>query len=137
MAVYVDDARIQMGRMKMCHMLADTTDELLAMATKIGLSHRHLQASGEPNEHFDVSVSYRAKAVREGAIEIDSRGLVKLIRKKRSAAAGAEGAVRAVEPADAEMQADPEPEDFGLPEGRTPIDLSGLGLDDDWTGGDA
>lgn len=85
MSVYVDDARIPYGRMKMCHMLADTREELEAMARKIGLpSSATLQSPGQPNEHIDVSATYRAKAVQAGAIEVDSRALVKLIRSKRA-----------------------------------------------------
>jgi len=38
MTVYADDVEHQFGRMKMCHMWADTLDELLAMADKIGIA---------------------------------------------------------------------------------------------------
>ncbi len=33
MAFYVDDMEARFGRMKMCHMIADTTEELLEMAS--------------------------------------------------------------------------------------------------------
>jgi len=85
MAVYVDKALIPFGGMRMSHMVADTREELLAMATAINLKHKHLQNAGEPNEHFDVCMSYRTRAIELGAIPIDSRGLVKIIRAKRRA----------------------------------------------------
>jgi len=72
--VYVDDARIPFGRMKMCHMYADTSEELLAMADHIGLNRKWIQYPGNPEkEHFDVSLSMRAKAIKAGAHVVDWR----------------------------------------------------------------
>ncbi|WP_454752115.1 DUF4031 domain-containing protein [Cupriavidus necator] len=83
MAVYVDDMEASYGRMVMCHMLADTTDELLAMADKIGVARKWIQKAGMHHEHFDIAKSKRALAIKHGAIEIDRAGLVELLRKRR------------------------------------------------------
>lgn len=85
MAVYVDTAYLPYGRMIMCHMLADTTTELLKMADLIDLSHRHLQRPGTPYEHFDVSKLYRARAVANGAIEITPRDAGRMVHERRKA----------------------------------------------------
>ena len=76
MAVYVDDMRAPFGRMVMCHMTADTTDELLAMADAIGVSRRWLQYPATWKEHFDIALTKRAKAVKLGAIEETTRETV-------------------------------------------------------------
>ena len=46
MTVYVDNMQAPFGRMKMCHMVADTSEELLAMADKIGVQRKWLQKAG-------------------------------------------------------------------------------------------
>jgi len=86
MSVYVDDFRARFGRMQMCHMAADTTEELLAMATKIGVAHRWLQKKGTSKEHFDVCLSKRTEAIKNGAIEMTSREIVELMNGKRASA---------------------------------------------------
>lgn len=75
MTVYVDPARWPYGRMLMCHMWADTLDELLAMADRIGVARKWLQQPPKASwVHFDVCKSMRAKAVAAGAVETDLFG---------------------------------------------------------------
>lgn len=73
MAVYVDNMEAPFGRMKMCHMVADTTEELLAMVDKIGVQRKWIQDAGQYSEHFDISMVKRKLAVQNGAIEITMR----------------------------------------------------------------
>lgn len=79
MSVYVDDMyKYPIGEfrsMKMSHMVADSTEELLAMADRIGVARRWLQNAGTDREHFDVCLSKRTAAVRAGAIEVSMRQL--------------------------------------------------------------
>lgn len=87
MAVFVDDMRAPYGRMIMCHMLADTDEELHAMAARIGVARRWHQKAGTPHSHYDICLSKRAIAVSLGAKEIDRRGVSEIIRRKRTAQA--------------------------------------------------
>lgn len=82
MAVYVDSMKATFGRMIMCHMMADTTDELLAMADRIGVPRKWLQKPGASSEHFDISMSKRKLAVSRGAVEVSMRDIGMLIRKR-------------------------------------------------------
>lgn len=81
MPVYVDRANIPFGNMIMYHMLADTLDELHEMADKIGVRRRWFQNRNIP--HYDICKSKRVLAIQFGAIEIDNRQLLELIRKQR------------------------------------------------------
>ncbi|EPX82063.1 DUF4031 domain-containing protein [Salipiger mucosus] len=94
MTVYVDDMHStpmsRFGRMKMSHMIADNTADLLDMADQIGLSRRWLQKAGTSDEHFDICLSLRAKAVAFGAIEITMRQLAMKCRDKRNTTCPAE-----------------------------------------------
>lgn len=87
MPVYVDDMRAEFGRMVMCHMIADSTQELLAMARKIGVADKWMQKRGSVYEHFDVCMAKRKLAVAAGAIEITQRQTALKIRAKRAAIA--------------------------------------------------
>ncbi|BCF96579.1 hypothetical protein PPGU19_011480 [Paraburkholderia sp. PGU19] len=74
MTVYVDDMNAAYGRMKMCHMLADTDDELHAMAATIGVAKRWWQSPEKTSgSHYDIALSKKALAIAAGAIEITWR----------------------------------------------------------------
>ncbi|MFJ5297444.1 DUF4031 domain-containing protein [Pseudomonas sp. NPDC088368] len=85
MTVYVDKEQIPYRRMKMCHMLADTEEELHAMADKIGIARRWHQFPGTVKSHYDICLSKRACAVQLGAKEIDRDELVAIINGRRKA----------------------------------------------------
>lgn len=82
MPVYVDDMRWPFGRLVMCHMIADSSEELLAMADTIGVKRRWIQKPGTRREHFDICLSKRAAAVKAGAIEITWRDYARQIDER-------------------------------------------------------
>lgn len=88
MAVYVDGMQAPLGRMKMCHMMADTTEELLAMADRIGVARKWIQKPGTSYEHFDIAMSKRRLAVAAGALEVTRRDLGLIMRARRIYAEG-------------------------------------------------
>ncbi len=58
MTVYVDDMQAQYGRMKMCHMIADTDEELHAMADLIGIARKWWQSPA------------KTRCVKENALQL-------------------------------------------------------------------
>ena len=86
MAVYVDDMFAPYRHMKMCHLFADSTDELLAFVDKIGVQRKWLQHPGTYREHFDICTSKRDLAIANGAIQITyPEGVKALIDKRKQA----------------------------------------------------
>ena len=81
--IYIDDARHAFGRMKMCHMIADSTEELIAFAESIGVGRHWIQAAGTYRVHFDICMSKRKAAVDAGAVEITQRQLGRILRDRR------------------------------------------------------
>lgn len=77
MTVYVDDMEAEYFpkhrpsyRYVMCHMIADTEEELHAMADLIGVARKWYQG-----DHYDVTKTMRAKAIKAGARLITTRQL--------------------------------------------------------------
>lgn len=83
MSCYVDQPIFPFGRMMMCHLWADSLDELMAIVDRIGVDRKWIQ--GHPDlsfgkhrdasrVHFDIAKSKRALAIQAGAVETDRYG---------------------------------------------------------------
>src|ERR1700722_11159755 len=83
MSVYVDDMYAGYGRMKMCHMMADSRTELDEMADKIGVQRKWIQREGTYREHYDVCMAKRTLAIQNGAIEIGWRDVAEKLKVRR------------------------------------------------------
>jgi hypothetical protein len=91
LSVYVDDVRHRFGRMIMCHLWADSLDELFAMVDKIGVQRKWIQ--GHPNLsigkakgaswlHFDISTAKKTSAIAAGAVLTDKYGPLEFLAKR-------------------------------------------------------
>ena len=92
MAVYVDQLRgcIRSKRWpydQAAHLVADTLVELREFALRLGLKQVWIQNKPNKLPHYDLSKGMYFQAIRRGAIEIDDRQLVEMIRKNRERAA--------------------------------------------------
>src|SRR5262249_15959761 len=94
--VYVDDVEHAFGQMLMCHMWADTLDELLAMADKVAVARKWIQGHAELSigkaknasfVHFDIAKSKKRKAIEAGAVLTDRYGPVEHVAKLNMASA--------------------------------------------------
>ena len=94
MSVYVDNVEHDFGNMKMCHLWADTLEELLEMVDKIGVQRKWIQ--GHPTlsfghhknaswVHFDIAKSKKALAMKHGALLTDEFGPLVHVSKLRMA----------------------------------------------------
>lgn len=83
MTVYVDNARLPYRNMKMCHMIADTKEELFEMARQIGVHKRWFQEYAS-TPHFDICQSKRTLALKLGAKAVSNQKLVEIIKRLRN-----------------------------------------------------
>lgn len=82
--VYVDNFNAPYRNMVMCHMIADTTEELLEMCDRIGVQRKWIQNAGTWQEHFDICASKKKKVIAAGAKEISVRELAILRSNKKT-----------------------------------------------------
>ncbi|KAA9369580.1 DUF4031 domain-containing protein [Ochrobactrum quorumnocens] len=85
MSVYVDNMASSFGRLILCHMWADTLNELVEMADIIGVKRKWIQGHETLSlpqyrsaswVHFDISKAKRKLAIENGALETDRYGPV-------------------------------------------------------------
>lgn len=87
MTVYVDDAVHLWRGQRWAHLMADTLDELHAMAERLGLPRRAFQDKTS-GAHYDVTAALRATALALGAVAISrhhDRALVRAVIAKAKA----------------------------------------------------
>lgn len=78
MTVYVDDMKAPYRGMIMCHMIADTEEELHLMADAIGLDRKHYQG-----DHYDICQRKKIAAMLRGAKEISLRTCGAMVMRRR------------------------------------------------------
>jgi hypothetical protein len=81
--VYIDSHNAKFGRMIMCHMIADNTDELFKICDKIGVDRKWIQDAGTVYEHFDICLSKKKRAIELGVKEIGYKEIANIISKKK------------------------------------------------------
>ncbi len=91
MAVYVDYLRNDFADRENswryhhhCHLLADSRKELLVFMRRLGLYDSYAHGHGH-RFHCDLTSKLRAKAVKEGAVELDRAGLKRYLKRAKMA----------------------------------------------------
>jgi len=64
-----------------CHLYADTKEELINFAVKIGLKPEWLQKSNFDIYHFDLTINKRNNAIANGAYILTRQELIILYRR--------------------------------------------------------
>ena len=73
MAILIDEARWWFHERRWCHLVSDTSlDELHEFADRVGIPRRGFQG-----DHYDVPEDYRPQMIAAGAIEVESRVLLR------------------------------------------------------------
>lgn len=74
--VLIDEARWWWRGRRWCHLVSDSSlDELHDFAEAVGIPRRGFQG-----DHYDVPEEYRSELIAAGAVEVESRELVRRLR---------------------------------------------------------
>lgn len=90
MTVYVNNFRFVYRGMRRCYLLADTDDELHAMADRIGVPMAWHQWVGSDGSHYVIARSMRQLAIQYGAVPISCRQAAMMVANRRKTGALAE-----------------------------------------------
>jgi len=86
--IYVDSAINPWKGKKWCHLVADDIQELHDFAVKLGLKREWFQ-NHRIQPHYDITVSKREKAIKLGAISIETKQMAErvesILKKRRNA----------------------------------------------------
>lgn len=95
MSVYVDEsfdatpenAQARRHGTQWCHMIADTDEELHAMARRLGLKRSYFQHNPRTpwHDHYDIVPSKRAKAIEYGAVPLETHKMGDMLLAKGKA----------------------------------------------------
>lgn len=76
MTILIDEARWWFRERRWCHLVSDRDlDELHAFAAANGIPARGFQG-----DHYDVPEEYRSELIAAGAVEVESRELVRRLK---------------------------------------------------------
>ena len=76
MTILIDEARWWHRGMRWCHLVSDETlDELHVFAQANGIPRRGFQG-----DHYDVPEEYRSGLIEAGAVEVESRELLRRLK---------------------------------------------------------
>ena len=91
MTCYVDTVRSYpdagLQHTEFCHLLADSRDELHAMAEALGIPRRYFQDHAW-RWHHDLPAPLRPRAIELGAIEVTMHEVAALLRRRRAEVPG-------------------------------------------------
>jgi hypothetical protein len=74
--ILIDEARWWFDGRKWCHLVSDVSyDEVMAFADALGIPRRGFQG-----DHYDIPEEYRARMIAAGAVEVESRELLRRLR---------------------------------------------------------
>ena len=78
--VYVDEGSIDFYGVRVCWMMADTEDELHAMAARLHVKHKVF--SKDRTRYYEILERDASRAMMLGAVLVDRKDLLEIVRSR-------------------------------------------------------